>query len=72
MTILLSVFSIAMIYAMGCKWKYAPLLGIFTQIFWIIFVIETGQYGLMVGVLGYLIVHIINAYKWMFRLKSDF
>lgn len=61
----LSVLSIGMIYAMGCKWKYAPILGIIAQVFWVYFVIETCQYGLLIGVIGYLIVHIINAYKWL-------
>ena len=61
----LSLMSMIMIYQMGNKWKYAPLLGIFNQVLWIVYVLSTKQFGLMLGVIGYTVIHIINTYKWL-------
>ena len=69
MAVIISLVSVLMIYAMGCKWKYAPVLGIFNQVLWIIYILRTMQYGLIPGVVGYLLIHILNTYKWI--LKED-
>ena len=64
MTWLLSITSVIMLWLMGNKNKYAPYVGIGNQVLWVVYVISTKQYGLLLGVLMYLIVHIRNATKW--------
>jgi hypothetical protein len=61
---ILSALSMAMLWMMGNKNRFAPLVGIFAQLLWIYYVISTAQYGLIVGVIGYLVIHIRNAAKW--------
>lgn len=62
---IISITSIIMIYLMGNKWKYAPILGIFNQILWYILILNSKQYGLLLGVTGYTIIHIRNMLKWI-------
>ena len=64
MSWLLSITSVIMLWLMGNKNKYAPYVGIFNQGLWIFYVITTKQYGLLLGVIMYLVVHIRNAVKW--------
>ena len=64
MSWILSITSVIMLWLMGNKNKYAPYVGIFNQMLWIYFVLTTKQYGLLLGVVMYLIVHIRNAVKW--------
>lgn len=49
---------------MGNKWRYAPLLGVFNQIMWYVLIFESEQWGLLLGVTGYTIIHIRNFVKW--------
>jgi hypothetical protein len=49
---------------MGNKNKKAPIIGIVVQILWIYYAISIRQYGLLVGTLGYTVVHVRNAIKW--------
>jgi|WetSurMetagenome_2_1015567.scaffolds.fasta_scaffold907111_1 hypothetical protein len=60
----LSFTSAIMLWMMGNKNKYAPLVGIGNQVLWIVYTVVTKQYGLIPGVLIYLIVHIRNYIKW--------
>lgn len=64
MDYILSGLSILILWLMGNKNKYAPILGILGQILWIYYAISLKQYGLLIGTIGYLIVHIRNAIKW--------
>lgn len=61
---IISITSVIMIYLMGNKWKYAPLLGIFNQVLWYVLILQTKQYGLFLGVTGYTVIHIRNMLKW--------
>ena len=69
LTWIISITSITMIYLMGNKWKYAPLLGIFNQILWYILILDSKQWGLLLGVTGYTVIHIRNLVKWMGETK---
>jgi len=60
----LSVVSFIMLWAMGNKYRYAPLIGIFNQSLWIVYVWKTKQWGLLPGVIGYTFIHIRNHFKW--------
>jgi len=62
-----SILTIAVFYLMGNKWKYAPLLGIITQIFWTIFAIQNQAWGILLATVFILGVHIRNSYKWIRR-----
>lgn len=64
MTWILSATSGLMLWLMGNKNKYAPYVGILNQVLWVIYTIQSKQWGLLPGVLIYLIIHIRNAYKW--------
>lgn len=61
---ILSFISMIMLWFMGNKNKYAPFLGIIGQMLWIYYAASLKQYGLLVGTIGYLIIHVRNAYKW--------
>ena len=61
---ILSGLSMIMLWMMGNKNKYAPTVGIINQIFWIYYAISIKQYGLLIGTIGYLVIHIRNAIKW--------
>jgi hypothetical protein len=54
-----------MLWLMGNRNKYAPLIGVANQILWFIYCIKTKQYGLLLGVAAYTIVHIRNSIKWL-------
>lgn len=61
---ILSFFSVLSIWLMGNKNIYGILVGLFSQILWVIYVIWLGQYGLLIGVFAYTCVHIRNLIKW--------
>ena len=64
MSWLLSITSAVMIWKMGDKSKYAPIIGIANQVLWIIYVLSIKEYGLLPGVILYMIVHVRNAMLW--------
>lgn len=61
---ILSAVSMIMLWSMGNKKRYAPFIGIAAQALWIYYAISINQYGLLIGTVGYLIIHIRNAVKW--------
>jgi len=61
---ILSAISMVMMYMMGNKNRFAPVVGIACQILWIYYAISLKQYGLLIGTIGYLVIHIINTFKW--------
>jgi hypothetical protein len=61
---LASAVSLAMMWAMGDRRYWAPWLGIFGQVFWLLLAIYTQQWGLVPAVVLYTIVHARNAWKW--------
>ena len=64
LTWLLSIMSVAMLWLMGNKSRWGPILGLVNQAAWIIYEVITHQWGLMAGTLCYTVVHIRNIIKW--------
>ena len=64
MSWIVSCASIIVLYLMGRKFWWAPIAGLASQVLWIIYVIETKQTGLMLGVFAITFVTILNAIKW--------
>ncbi len=60
----LSILSVLMLWLMGNKSRYGPIVGIVAQVLWIIYVLKIEEYGLLLGVIAYTIVHIRNFWKW--------
>jgi hypothetical protein len=70
---LLSATSVLMLWMMGNKSTWGPIVGIANQFLWtyyVIFVIH--QYGLMIGVIAYLVIHIRNLILWKRSLNGNY
>jgi len=65
MTYIMSVLSIAMIYLMGNRWKYAPIVGLINQTLWIYYTISKQEWGLAPMVIAYTVIHARNSFKWL-------
>ena len=61
----LSAISMLVIWLMGNKNKYAPLVGVLGQVLWIYYAWDIEQYGLLAGTIGYLVIHLRNSCKWL-------
>ncbi len=61
---IISVTSCVMLWMMGNKSIFGPILGIVNQGLWIFYVVWTGQWGLLLGVSLYTVIHIRNLAKW--------
>lgn len=64
MSWLLSATSGLMLWMMGNKSKYAPLVGLGNQVLWLIYALQLRDYGLLPGVILYAIIHARNAVRW--------
>lgn len=62
--------SIFILWLMGNKNKWAPVLGILGQVVWYIYAIQDRQYGLLIGITGYTIVHVRNSIKWWKEMRN--
>ncbi len=62
--IILSIFTIWMLWLMGSRSKWGPVVGLFGQIFWIWFVIANQNWGLAPGVLAITAVNLRNSVVW--------
>jgi hypothetical protein len=60
-----SLLTIAVFWLMGSKWKYAPVLGIITQGFWVWYVVLVESWFLGISVVFILGVHIRNSVLWL-------
>jgi hypothetical protein len=61
---IISITSCVMLWMMGNKSIFGPILGIINQGLWIFYVVWTGQWGLLLGVSLYTVIHIRNLAKW--------
>lgn len=61
---IISLTSCLMLWMMGNKSILGPIFGIANQALWIFYVIWTRQYGLLLGVSLYTVIHIRNLAKW--------
>jgi len=66
----LSISAVIHMLLMGNKWRWAPLLGAFLQIGWIVFAITTKQHGFIVGACCFIIVNLRNHFKWQAECES--
>ena len=61
---LCSALSIAMIWKMGDKSIWGPIIGLVAQVAWTGFMISTESWGLALGVAAFWLVHLRNLRKW--------
>jgi hypothetical protein len=62
--LLTTILGLFKTYLTGNKWRYAPLIGVVGQVFWLIVVVEAAQWGLLPGVIIYTFLYIRNFIKW--------
>lgn len=61
---LLSITSCWMLWLMGDKSKWGPWVGIGNQALWYVYVVTIQEWGLLVGVTAFTVVHIRNLILW--------
>jgi hypothetical protein len=66
----LSIITGLSIWAMGNKTILGPIIGLITQVFWVIYVIMTSQWGLLPGVILLSAINLRNLIKWLKEDKS--
>lgn len=60
----LSALSLISLWFMGNKSVWGIIVGLLTQILWIIYALMLKQYGLLIGVVAYTVIHVRNLLKW--------
>lgn len=60
----LSALSLISLWLMGDKSVWGVIVGLLTQILWIIYALMLEQYGLLIGVVAYTVIHVRNLLKW--------
>ena len=70
---LLSATSVLMLWMMGNKSNWGPIVGIANQFLWLYYIlfILQGQYGLIIGTVAFTIVHIRNLILWKRSLNGN-
>ena len=61
---ILSVLSLISLWLMGNKSIWGIRIGLLNQVLWIVYALMLEQYGLLIGVFAYTIIHIRNLEKW--------
>lgn len=67
---ILSAVSLLMIWLMGRKSKWGPVVGLLGQVLWLWWAWRIGQPGLLVGVIAYTAIHGWNTLKWWGVVKG--
>lgn len=62
---ILSAVSLTSLWLMGNKNKLGIVVGLTGQILWLAYALMLKQYGLIIGVAAYTIIHIRNLLKWI-------
>lgn len=62
---ILSAVSLTSLWLMGNKNKLGIIVGLAGQILWLAYALMLKQYGLIIGVVAYTIIHIRNLVKWI-------
>jgi hypothetical protein len=62
---LASATSLIMIWLMGNKSKWGPVMGLVSQLAWGAYALSAEAWGLAPAVIGFTIVHTRNLIKWM-------
>jgi len=60
----LSFTSCLVLWLMGEKSKWGPMVGIANQALWLVYAVSLKEWGLLVGVIAYAVIHIRNCFKW--------
>lgn len=60
----LSATSGLMLWLMGNKSKWGPVVGLTNQVLWVVYTVITKQWGLLPGVVLYAAIHARNLYRW--------
>jgi hypothetical protein len=63
--------SVIMLWLMGNKSKWGPVLGITNQFFWFYYIIVTKQWGLFLGAIAFLIINTRNTILWFKQDKLE-
>jgi len=61
---LLSLTSCIMLWLMGSKNKWGPVVGLANQVLWYIYAVRLQEWGLLVGITAFTFVHIRNILLW--------
>lgn len=61
---ILSAVSLTSLWLMGNKNKLGIVVGLVGQILWLTYALMLKQYGLIIGVVAYTIIHVRNLIKW--------
>ena len=61
---ILSALSLLSLWLMGNKNKLGIVVGLANQLLWVVYALMLKQYGLLIGVIAYTIIHIRNLVKW--------
>ena len=64
-----SATSVAMIWQMGNRSIWGPIIGLLSQMAWTVFAVTQRQWGLLPGVAAFWIVHMRNLLKWRRELR---
>lgn len=67
---ILSALSLTSLWLMGNKNIWGIVVGLINQILWITYALMLKQYGLLIGVFAYTIIHIRNLVKWKTEEKK--
>lgn len=62
---ILSAVSLTSLWLMGNKNKLGIIVGLVGQILWLAYALMLKQYGLIIGVVAYTIIHVRNLLKWI-------
>lgn len=62
---ILSAVSLTSLWLMGNKNKLGIIVGLAGQILWLAYALMLKQYGLIIGVVAYTIIHVRNLLKWI-------
>jgi len=60
----LSIVSLISLWLIGNKNKYGFVVAILNQVLWVWYAVMLKQYGLLIGVVAYTIIHVRNLIKW--------
>ncbi|MHB1000489.1 MAG: hypothetical protein ACYC27_14715 [Armatimonadota bacterium] len=64
MSYVLSVVSLASMWLYGNRTIAGPISGLVIQALWLIYAIQSREYGFIVSVIGFTVVHYRNLRKW--------
>lgn len=61
---ILSALSLTSLWLMGNKSIWGIVVGLVNQILWVVYALMLEQYGLLIGVVAYTVIHVRNLLKW--------